>query len=525
MKFKIRDYEEIRKKVEEMSIRQLLSAVICPDYNLAKDTPDQNVLSMMFHPTDVQTAAQAGKDLNGKRENKALIVADMEYGAGKAVLGAVEFPSMRAVAETGDAQLAYDMGIHAAKEARQSGYHWTFGPCVDILGYKRNPIVSIRTAGEDADTVIQYGGAYMRGLQDGGLIATLKHFPGDGYCENDQHITTPDNPLSRDEWDKSFGRVYQTLIDQGAMSIMPGHITLPVYDEIDEETGLYPPATLSKNLLTELLKKKLGFEGIIISDAIVMNGFCGYMNIYRASARFLEAGGDCLLFMHPTDEYFDTMKSLIDEGALSIETLKNRAYRMMCFSKQYFEEHPANASSEFDRAAAEACAMETVKKSVAVIRDRKSTLPLQKNARIAHIILGNVGMSAASTAAAEDLTRRLVEMGISVEERKDPGGSAIRRMAKSGDYDVILCSIINEMVYGLNVVKLSGPVARNMMSGWMRYGTPAVFISYFDPYFGDDFYACTDTLINTYGYTGYTNDEIIRRLFAPQKNNKGRIPF
>ena len=80
-------------------------------------------------------------------------------------------------------------------------------------------------------------------------------------------------------------------------------------------------------------------------------------------------------------------------------------------------------------------------------------------------------------------------------------------------------------VYGLNVVKLSGPVARNMMSGWMRYGTPAVFISYFDPYFGDDFYACTDTLINTYGYTGYTNDEIIRRLFDTKKINKGRIPF
>lgn len=105
-------------------------------------------------------------------------------------------------------------------------------------------------------------------------------------------------------------------------------------------------------------------------------------------------------------------------------------------------------------------------------------------------------------------------MGLEVEELKDPGGSAIKRLAKSGEYDVILCSVINEMVCGLNVVKLTGPVARNMMSGWMRYGTPAVFISYFDPYFGDDFYACTDALINTYGYTNFTNQAIIKRLFG-----------
>ncbi|MBQ9782935.1 MAG: hypothetical protein IJW44_00255 [Clostridia bacterium] len=514
MKYRIKDYEDIRQQVEKMSVDQLLSCVICPDYAVDKVTPDSNILSLMFHPTDVKTAARAGMELNGNRENKALIVADMEYGAGKAVIGAVEFPSMRAVAEAGDERLAYDMGIHAAKEARLAGYHWTFGPCVDILGNKRNPIVSIRTAGEDADTVIRYGGAYMRGLQDGGLIATLKHFPGDGYCENDQHITTPDNLMSREEWDASFGRVYQTLIEDGAMAIMPGHITLPSYDEIDEETGIYPPATLSRNLLTELLKNKLGFEGIIISDAIIMNGFCGYMNFYRASARFLEAGGDSLLFMHPTEEYFSSMKALIDEGALTVETLKNRAYRMLCFSRQYFEEHPATEPVAFDRKAAEACAAEVVTKSMSVVRDRKGTLPLKKNARIAHVILGNAGMSTASVGAAEDLTRQLRERGLQVEELKDPGGSATKRMAKSGEYDVILCSVINEMVFGLNVVKLAGPVARNMMSGWMRYGTPAVFISYFDPYFGDDFYACTDALINTYGYTNCTNKQIIKKLFG-----------
>lgn len=517
MKYKIKDYAEIQAKVDGMTIDELLTCVICPDYPLEKKTPVQTTTSLMFHPTDVDTARKASIALNEGRREKALIVADMEYGAGKAVLGAVAFPSMRAAAESGDARLAYDMGFHAAKEARLSGYHWTFGPCVDILQNKRNPIVSIRTAGEDADTVIRYGGAYMHGLQDGGLIATLKHFPGDGCCDVDQHITTPENTLSRDEWDSSFGRVYQALISDGAMAIMPGHISLPAYDEIDPETGLYPPATVSKKLLTGLLKEKLGFEGIIISDAIIMNGFCGYQNLYRACARFLESGGDSLLFMHPTDEYYDEMKKLIEERVLTVETLKNRAYRMLCFSREYFEKHPLNEVA-FDQDSAECCAEAMTKNSVKLIRDRVGLLPLdsQKTKKIAHVILANPGMSAAAVDAAKELTGMIKNMGIQVDEQIDPGGGAIKRMAKDGGYDLIICSVINEMTFGLNEIKLSGPVARNMMSGWMRYGTPAVFISYFDPYFGDDFYACTDTLINTYGYCKYTNRYVLRQLFKQQ---------
>ncbi len=514
MKYRIKEYADLKRKVEAMSIEELLNCVICPDYPLNKKVPARNTTAVMFHACDMDKAKAASVKLNDHRQERALVVADLEYGAGKAVVGAVEFPSMRAAAEAGDEQLAYDMGRFAAAEARLAGYHWTFGPCVDILGNRRNPIVSIRTAGEDAATVIRYGGAYMKGLQDGGLIATLKHFPGDGYCENDQHITTTSNPLSKGEWEESFGRVYRTLIEEGAMAIMPGHIALPAYDEIDPETGLYPPATVSKNLLSGLLRGDMGFEGIIVSDAIEMGGFCGYMNYYRASARFLESGGDCLLFMHATDEYFAEMKRLMDEGVLRIETLKNRAYRMLCFSRAYFERETEHL--EFERAKAEACCEAMVRKSVKVVRDRNSLLPFERGQikRMAHVILGNPGMPKAVFGAAEDLTRQLGALGICVEEYNDPGCNAIKQMAKSKAYDLILCSIVNEMTYGLNTVRLSGPVARNMMGGWMRYGTPAVFVSYFDPYFGDDFSACTDTLVNTYGYCGYTNPYVIQKLFG-----------
>ena len=511
MKYCIKDYSHIRKEVEAMSIDELLLAVICPDIIPGNPAP-KNTTSVFLHPATTEKAYETAKAINEERQNRALIVADMEFGAGEAIEGAVEFPSMRAASETEKKELAYEMGVIAAKEAMLAGYHWTFGPCVDIVGNKENPIITLRTSGEDANTVIDYSGAYMEGLQDTGLIATLKHFPGDGFCQDDQHLTVTENPLSKEEWDESFGKVYSTLIERGAMSIMPGHISLPAYDEIDKNTGLYPPATVSKNILTGLLKEKLGFKGIIVSDAIIMSGFCGYMNLYRACATFLEAGGDCILFMHGHEEYLREMKKYINEGILSLETLKNRAYRMRCFAQEYFEKYFKEEIKDFNREKAECIAKEMSQRCVKIIRDRRHILPYEINetTRIAHIVLHSHWNS--NFRMVEELTAKLQTIAGKVDEYRDPGCGKSVEIAKSGEYDLIVCSVVENSEYGLNTAKLSGPMARNMMAGWMRYQTPVIFIGYYNPYFGDTYKAVVDTMINTYGYTKYTIEAVIERL-------------
>lgn len=511
MKYSVKHDSRIREEIEQMDVDGLLGVILCPDVPPDSDLP-RNTAAALVYPTIAEKAKQTASGINDGRERRALIVSDMEYGAGCTILDAVRFPSMWAAAVAGDESLAYQMGAIAAKEARRVGYHWAFGPCVDIVGNPENPIVGIRAAGDDPDTVIRYGGAYMRGLQDNGLIATLKHFPGDGYCTDDQHITTPCNPLSKEEWDATFGRVYAALIEQGAMAIMPGHIALPAYDYIDDATGLYPPATLSKHLLTGLLREQLGFEGIIVSDAVNMNGFCGYRNLYHACADFLEAGGDCLLFMQDTEEYRTAMKACIAEGRLRIETLKDRAYRMSCFAHEYFEKHPIGETVAFDRTAAEAVAKEMTEKAVTVCRNRAGTLPLAMNkaTRIAHVVLYSPWEQDRSVTA--ELTAKLSALVGTVEEFCDPGAAKLIDIAKSGLYDVILCSVSEAAGYGLNTAKLCGPMARNMMGGWMRFSTPVVFISYRTAYFGDTYEACVDTMINTYGVTEYTVDAVIRRL-------------
>ena len=198
MKYTIRYDDGIWEEIMRMDTDELLRAVLCPDVPPDSDLP-RNTPAALLYPTTAEKARTAAHGINDGREHPALIVSDMEYGAGCTLSDAVQFPSMRAASIAGDPHAAYRMGAIAAQEARAVGYHWTFGPCVDIVGNKQNPIVGLRTAGDDPDTVITYGGAYMRGLQENGLIATLKHFPGDGYCTDDQHITTPVNPLSKEE--------------------------------------------------------------------------------------------------------------------------------------------------------------------------------------------------------------------------------------------------------------------------------------------------------------------------------------
>ncbi len=511
MKYRIKDYPEIREKIEKMSVEELLSSVVVPhltpkDGQCFRDTPGVFVFT-----AEAEDCIECASMLNEGREDRALIVSDMEYGAGCALKGAVHFPSMRAAVVAGDPELAYKMGEHAAKELRGAGYHWTFGPCVDITGYSECPIVSVRAAGDDADTVIEYAGAYMRGLQENGLIATLKHFPGDGYCLDDQHLTVPENPLSKEEWWAEFGKVYKTLIEDGAMAVMPGHISLPAFDDIDEEKDMYPPATLSKKILTGLLREELGFEGIIVSDAVNMGGFCGYTNLYRANALFLEAGGDCLLFQHNDKEYMENMKKLIDDGTLSMETLKDRAYRNLCFSREYFDSY--TPVSDFDREAAEDCSKIMAKKAVTIHRDRANLLPikLDKSSKVLHVIITQIDYP---MDAPKDLTERLREICGTVDVIDDPRPWITKDAVKYGGYDYVFVTAGVFPSYGLNSVKLTGEVARNMMEGWMRYDTPCIFISNGHPGFADNYKALVDTCIDTYGYNKYTNERVLELVLG-----------
>ena len=508
MKFVLKDYDEIRDYVAELSVEQLLGAVCCPVISALAGMPpfEDSAVHLIFPGTREDNKRFAAEIHQNKRPQ--LITADFENGASAGIKGSTRFPEMMAFGVADDEDAAYKMGEICASEARPLGYTWTFAPCVDLAINKHNPIVNLRCTGDDVEKAIRIGGAYMRGLQENGIIATLKHFPGDGVGCYDQHLTVAENTLSKEEWDNTYGRVYSELIEQGAMSIMAGHISLGAYDEKDEKMDMYPPATVSKNLLTNLLKNKLGFEGIIVSDAMNMGGHCGYINFYDGCCKFLEAGGDCVIFVTPNQEFMDEMKKRIEKGLLSVETLRDRAYRMYCFAKQYHED--PKPIPEISQEEARKASDEIVEKACAVIRDRNGILPyeIKKDTKVLHLAIHNNYVQE----DVDRITDELKKFSDDVAFLSDPGPAELMRNIKRNNYDLIVCTAGCWLSYGTNTVMLHDRVARNMMSGWTKMGIPVVFVNFGNPWLSDEYKATIDTLINTYGCTDHTAEAVVRKI-------------
>ncbi|MBN2714872.1 MAG: hypothetical protein JXX14_03390, partial [Deltaproteobacteria bacterium] len=441
-------------------------------------------------------------------------------GPGEMITDGTQFPAMLAAGIAGDETLAYEMGKAAAHEGRAVGYNWSLSPCVDIAAVADSPMVSLRSPGLNADMAIKAAGAYMRGLQENGMMATLKHFPGDGYDIYDQHLTVSTNPLSKEEWWQHSGRVFKALIDQGAMAIMPGHIALPAFDQKWRDTDFYPPASISKPLLQDLLRGELGFDGLIVSDAVNMGGFAGFINRFDASALFLEAGGDCVLF--PNLDYFQKeMRIRLDSGMLRRETLIARAERIVSLKdKMGLLDRDTQPPTTVDYARHQATSNAIVDKCVRVIRDREGLLPakIDKSTRVAHIIISM--RYEQEKPLYDELTSQLKQYSDHVTTLYCEAQEHIFDPVYAGEFDLLICSVSSRHDYGTNIARLAGPTARLMMGGWMKLGVPTIFISHFHPFIEKEYFFSTDTIINTYGSTAYTMKRVVKGIVGIQPFEK-----
>ncbi len=234
-------------------------------------------------------------------------------------------------AASGD-ETAYHVGYVSGREGTAVGCNWDFGPVCDILFNWRNTIVNTRAYGKDVDKVISNCRAYIRGVEESGMAACCKHFPGDGVEELDQHLVMGVNSLSCEDWDASFGRVYKTMIDDGIRSIMAGHIALPEYSRrlrpgIKDEEIM--PATLAPELLTGLLRGKLGFNGLILTDASHMAGLTCAKPRRLQVPEAIAAGCDMFLFFNDIEEDFEYMLQGYREGIITPERLNDALLRIL----------------------------------------------------------------------------------------------------------------------------------------------------------------------------------------------------
>ena len=262
-----------------------------------------------------------------------LIAANCDAGGNGACSDGTYIASGAQVEATRDATVAYNVGLVSGREASALGVNVNFDPCVDILCNWRNTIVNTRAYGTNADDVIKYTSAYLRGLTaEREMIRCIKHFPGDGVEERDQHLVLGVNDLSPEEWDASFGRVYRHHIENGVEMIMAGHFVLPAYQKklnpalADEELL---PATLAEELILGLLKDQLGFNGMVVTDASHMLGMSSAMRREDYVPGAIAAGCDMFLFFNDMDEDFGFMLNGYRKGVITEERMNDALRRIL----------------------------------------------------------------------------------------------------------------------------------------------------------------------------------------------------
>ncbi|HEY6091086.1 MAG TPA: glycoside hydrolase family 3 N-terminal domain-containing protein [Gemmatimonadales bacterium] len=251
-----------------------------------------------------------------------LVSADLEWGAAMRVVGATAFPYIMAAGATGDERDAYTIGRVAALEGRAVGIHVNFAPDADVNNNPLNPIINTRSFGEDPHAVARLVRAYVRGLQDNGMLATLKHFPGHGDTDADSHIGLPSINANYARLDSVELVPFRAGIDAGAQVVMSAHIAFPVF------TG-ETPATLSPAMLTGVLRDSLKFKGLVVTDALQMGAIVAKYGAGEAAVRAFEAGSDLLLMPADPDSAIASMMTALQTGRITAARLDASVRRVL----------------------------------------------------------------------------------------------------------------------------------------------------------------------------------------------------
>ena len=270
-------------------------------------------------PYDIASKLNA---LQRRSKLPLLISADLEWGAAMRVVGATAFPYIMAAGATGDERDAYTYGRVAAREGRAVGIHVNFAPDADVNNNPLNPIINTRSFGEDPHAVARLVRAYVRGLQDNGMLATLKHFPGHGDTDADSHIGLPTIRADYPRLDSVELVPFRAGIDAGAQVVMSAHIAFPAF------TG-DAPATLSAAMLTGVLRDSLKFKGLVVTDALQMGAIVAKYGAGEAAVRAFEAGSDLLLMPADPDSAIASMLAALQSGRITPARLDASVRRML----------------------------------------------------------------------------------------------------------------------------------------------------------------------------------------------------
>jgi beta-N-acetylhexosaminidase len=357
------DYKELLRDVEEKHI----GSFAIQTQGSPLGIPDRS----QVYPTAVLV-----NTLQRRAKIPLLVAADFERGTSMRVEEGSSFPHAMAVAATGRPQDAYTMGKITALEARAAGVPWIFAPDADVNSNPENPIINTRSFGEDPARVSEFVAAFVRGVEENGGLATAKHFPGHGDTSTDSHLDLPTVTSDRSHLERVELAPFRAAIAAGTSTIMTGHLAVPAF-EPDPDV----PATMSPRITTDLLRGEMGFDGLVVTDALDMGGVTVRYPPGEVAVRSILAGADILLVPPVLDAALGAVREAVASGRISMSRLDEavtrvlRAKAKLGLNQSKLVDLDALAS-KFDRPEFDRAALDIADRGVTLLRDDQHILPL-----------------------------------------------------------------------------------------------------------------------------------------------------
>lgn len=536
--------EWVEQTLKGLSTEEKVGQLFCVNFREGEETEIDyvyNILSpggCMYRTIPMKKAIEFTEKVRKKAKIPLLIAANLEKGGNGIVEEGTLFAAPMEVAATQNEEMAGHLAEICAEEGMAVGANWAFAPIIDIDYNFRNPITNTRTFGSDPETVRTMGTRFVKDVQKRGMAVSIKHFPGDGRDERDQHLVTSINDLSCEEWDNSYGKVYRSCIEAGALTCMVGHIMQPAYTRyfnpgIKDEDIL--PGSLSKELMTDLLRKKLGFNGLIITDATTMAGYTLPMSRKDAVPFSIANGADMFLFARNLKEDYEFMLDGVRRNIITLERLDEAVSRILAVKAALNLENDRTLSIEKAEQIVgcdkhKKWAAECADEAITLVKEEPGVLPLtkEKYKRILFYPIeseGGFAIYKSKTGIGERVMDELREKGFEVDTFHSMSGMEGRTIPTTDiteKYDLIIyiASLSTKSNQTAVRIEWAQPMGANCMH--FKNDVPTIFISLENPYHLLDV-PRVKTYINTYNSNEILLKELVKKLLG-ESEFKGHSP-
>lgn len=305
-----------------------------------------------------------------------IIGMDAEWGLYQRIAAAHKFPWAMTLGAIQDKKLIYQMSAKIAEDCKRMGINWDFAPVVDVNTNPNNPIIGNRSFGSEVDNVINSALAYSNGLQDNNILAAIKHFPGHGDTSTDSHLDLPVVSHQSDRLNTVELAPFKALMNKGIGGVMVAHLYVPAL-----ESGKGIPASVSKNIITGLLKEKLGFKGLIITDALNMGAVANKYKPGELDALAFKAGNDIMLFSQGVSEGKKLIQKAIDNGEISQSRVEESVKKILLTKyflglEKYNPKNPENVNNDLNNDSHKALVQNLYSNALTLLKDEQKLLPL-----------------------------------------------------------------------------------------------------------------------------------------------------